>query len=120
MIREYKDYLMDLIEAIDKIEQFAEAPAYEDFEKDEKTIFAVIRALEVMGEAAKKIPAGVRNQYKQVPWKQMAGMRDKLIHEYFGVNIRVIWKTVKEDIPLVKPIIEQMVRDMQQNQGENK
>ena len=113
MIREYKDYLMDLIEAIDKMEQFTKDLTYEDFKKDEKTIFAVIRALEVMGEAAKKIPAGVRNKYKHIPWKQIAGMRDKLIHEYFGVNTQVIWKTVKEDIPLVKPIIKQMVGDMQ-------
>ena len=113
MIREYKDYLMDLIEAIDKMEQFAKDLTYEDFKKDEKTIFAVIRALEVMGEAAKKIPAGVRNKYKHVPWKQIAGMRDKLIHEYFGVNTQVIWKTVKEDIPLVKPIIKKMAGDMQ-------
>ena len=113
MIREYKDYLMDLIEAIDKMEQFTKDLTYEDFKKDEKTIFPVIRALEVMGEAAKKIPAGARNKYKHVPWKQIAGMRDKLIHEYFGVNTQVIWKTVKEDIPLVKPIIKQMVGDMQ-------
>jgi uncharacterized protein with HEPN domain len=112
MTREFKDYLMDLIEAMDKMEQFTEAITYEDFKKDEKTIFAVIRALEVMGEAAKKIPADARNKYKRIPWKQIAGMRDKLIHEYFGVNTRVIWKTVKEDIPLVKPIIKQMIDDM--------
>jgi len=113
MVREYKDYLMDLVEAMDKMEQFTRSLTYEDFKKDEKTIFAVIRALEIMGEAAKKIPAGARKKYKRIPWKQIAGMRDKLIHEYFGVNIQVIWKTVKEDIPLVKPIIRQMVGDMQ-------
>ena len=113
MIREYKDYLIDIIEAIDKIEQFTKAITFEDFKKDEKTIFAVIRALEVVGEAAKKIPVGARNRYKTIPWKQIAGMRDKLIHEYFGVNIQVIWKTIKEDIPLLKPIIKQMADDMQ-------
>ncbi|MBU4403899.1 MAG: DUF86 domain-containing protein [Actinobacteria bacterium] len=112
MRRDYKDYLMDLMEAIDKIEQFTVAVTRDDFMKDEKTIFAVIRALEVLGEAAKKIPAGARNKYKHIPWKQMAGMRDKLIHEYFGVNTGVIWKTVKEDIPLVKPLVKQMIDDI--------
>lgn len=113
MTRDYTDYLMDIIEAIDKIEQFTKAVTFDNFKKDEKTIFAVIRALEVMGEAAKKIPAGVRNKYKTIPWKQIAGMRDKLIHEYFGVNTQVIWKTIKEDVPLLKPRIKQMVNDIQ-------
>lgn len=113
MRREYKDYLMDLIDAIDKIEQFTKSITFENFEKDEKTIFAVIRALEIMGEAAKKIPPGTRAKYKHIPWKQIAGMRDKLIHEYFGVNTKVIWKTVKKDIPLVKPLIKQMSKDIQ-------
>ena len=66
-----------------------------------------------MGEAAKKIPAGTRAKYKHIPWKQITGMRDKLIHEYFGVNTKVIWKTVKEDIPMVKPLIKQMIKDIQ-------
>ena len=113
MRREYQDYLSDLIEAIDKIEQFIDLMTFEKFEKDEKTIFAVIRALEIMGEAAKKIPHGIRAKYKHIPWKQIAGMRDKLIHEYFGVNTKVIWKTVKEDIPMVKPLIKQMFKDIQ-------
>jgi len=60
-----------------------------------------------------KIPAGIRNKYKTIPWKQITGMRDKLIHEYFGVNTKVLWKTVKEDIPSVKPLFKQMADDMQ-------
>jgi len=112
MRREYQDYLSDLIEAIDKIEQFVGSMTYEKFGKDEKTIFAVIRALEIMGEAAKKIPSGIRVKYKNIPWKQIAGMRDKLIHEYFGINTKVIWKTVKEDVPMVKPLIKQMFKNI--------
>ena len=112
MKREYQDYLSDLIEAIDKIEQFVDPMTIEKFEKDEKTLFAVIRALEIMGEAAKKIPPGIRVKYKNIPWRQIAGMRDKLIHEYFGVNAKVVWKTVREDIPMVKPLIKQMIKDI--------
>jgi uncharacterized protein with HEPN domain len=112
MTREYKDYAMDMIAAIEKIEEFTSGMTPEDFEKDTKTVFAVIRALEVIGEAAKKIPLSARNRYKQIPWLQITGMRDKLIHEYFGVNIKVIWNTIKQDIPPLKPVIEQMLKDI--------
>jgi len=106
--REYKDYITDIIEAIESIEKFTEGFTFEDFKKDDKTISAVIRKLEIIGEAVKKIPASVRNKNKQIPWKKMAGIRDKLIHEYFGVNIKVVWRTIKEDLPKVKPLIKEM------------
>jgi len=96
MIREYKDYLADIIDAIDKSEMFVKNLRFEDFEKDIKTVYAVIRAFEIMGEAVKKIPASVRNKYKNIPWKEMAGMRDKLIHEYFGIKPRVVWKLLSK------------------------
>ncbi len=109
MIREYKDYLADIIDAIDKAEYFVKGMRFETFEKDAKTTFAVIRAFEVMGEAVKKIPASVRNKHKHIPWKQIAGMRDKLIHEYFGVKARVVWKTIKDDLPKVKPRLQEIL-----------
>lgn len=113
MKREYQDYLKDLIEAAEKIELFTAALTTENFKKDEKTIFAVIRALEVMGEAAKNIPQGIRAKYKNIPWRKIAGMRDKLIHEYFGVDTKVLWKTVKEDIPVITPLLKQLLKDIQ-------
>lgn len=106
MNREYKDYIFDVIDSIQKIEVFTKDISFEQFSKDEKTVFAVIRALEIIGEAVKKIPATVKNKYPDIPWKEIAGMRDKLIHEYFGVNVKVIWKTIKEDIPTIKPFIK--------------
>jgi uncharacterized protein with HEPN domain len=111
--RTYKDYLVDIIESIGKIEKFTYDSSFEDFKSDEKTIFAIIRTLEVIGEAAKKIPAEVKRKYSQIPWKKMAGMRDKLIHEYFGVNIKVIWRTIKEDIPELKPKIEKLLSEIE-------
>lgn len=73
MIREYKDYVMDISASIQKIEEFTNGITAEDFEKDTKTVFATIRALEVIGEAAKKIPLSVRNKYNQIPWLQITG-----------------------------------------------
>lgn len=108
--REYKDYLMDIIQAIEMVEKFTKGLDFQDFKSDEKTIFAVLRALEVIGEAVKKIPKSVKSEYEQISWRKMAGMRDKLIHEYFGVNIKVVWKTIKEDLPKVKPLIKEVLK----------
>ena len=83
----------------------------EAFAADKKTINAVIRSLEVLGEAAKRIPANVRKKYPQIPWKRMAGMRDKLIHEYAGVDIEIVWGVVREELPPLVPRIEKIVRD---------
>lgn len=92
--REVVDYLQDIHDAIKKAEQFTEGWDFERFTADDKTVFAVIRALEIIGEAAKKVPKSVRNRSPQVPWREITGIRDKLIHDYFGVNIEVVWKTV--------------------------
>ena len=112
MIREYKDYVVDMIDAVEKAESFVKGMNFESFEKDAKTMFAVIRAFEIMGEAVKNIPASVRNKYKAVPWKEMAGMRDKLIHEYFGIKPRVVWKTIKQDLPKIKPYLKAILAEL--------
>lgn len=111
MTREYKDYIVDIIDAVQKAESFIKGVRFEAFEKDAKTTYAVIRALEIIGEAVKKIPSSIRNKYKNIPWKEMAGMRDKLIHEYFGIKPRVVWKTIKQDLPKIKPYLRVMLKD---------
>jgi uncharacterized protein with HEPN domain len=107
--REFTDYLRDISDAIEKIEKFTEGMDSEGFAADDKTVYAVTRALEIIGEATKKVPTTIRDRYPQVSWREMAGIRDKLIHEYFGVNLEVIWKTVQEDLPPLKPLIDQML-----------
>ncbi len=112
--RIYTDYISDIVNEIKRIEEFTNNFSYEDFTKDEKTIYAVIRCFEIIGEAVKKIPLKVRNEYPDVPWKNMAGMRDKLIHEYFGVDHVTLWETVKIRIPQLKPLINLLLEKLRE------
>ena len=109
--RVYLDYLRDILESINKALSFVKGMSEDDFLQDEKTVFAVIRAFEIIGEATKKISDEVRTKYPAVPWREMAGMRDKLVHDYFGINLRVIWKSIEEDLPLLKVTIEQVLEE---------
>ncbi|MBS7651202.1 MAG: DUF86 domain-containing protein [Halobacteria archaeon] len=114
MKREFLDYVEDIIGAMEDALSFVEGMGYDDFAKNKRTVYAVIRAVEVIGEAVKKIPKTIRNRHPGIPWKDIAGMRDKLIHEYFGVDLRRVWKTVKEDIPNLKPLFEKILKDFEQ------
>lgn len=96
---------------MDDASKFVKDLNYDSFVKDRKTVYAVIRALEIIGEATKNIPSGVKNQYPEIPWKDMAGMRDKVIHAYFGVDLKRIWSTVSSDIPSLKACFEKMLRE---------
>lgn len=109
--RSYLDYLEDILAAIDAVAEFIEGMAYEDFENDRKTAFAVVRAMEIVGEAAKAIPVAVRQRFPDVPWRQMARMRDKLIHHYVAVNLRVVWMTATKDLPAMAPRLRQILSD---------
>ncbi|NUM73744.1 DUF86 domain-containing protein [candidate division KSB1 bacterium] len=98
-MRDAKLFLTDIMQAIDAIEGFVQGLDRDQFEQDDKTVSAVIRKLEIVGEAAKVIPEEIREKYSQIPWKEMAGMRDKLIHFYFGVDYGLVWQTIKNRIP---------------------
>lgn len=100
--RFYKDYLEDMINSIDEVFEFTEDLTYDSFYRDKKTVNAVVRSLEVLGEAGKKIPESIRRKDKDIPWKQICGMRDKLIHDYFGIDFEMIWKLIEEELLALK------------------
>jgi uncharacterized protein with HEPN domain len=106
--RDYSDYIQDILSSILEGLEFVKGLSYEDFQEDKKTLYAVIRTIEVMGEAAKNLPISIQKKYPEIPWKEIRGMRNKLIHEYFGVDTGVIWKTVQEDFPLLKKQIKKV------------
>ena len=104
-------YLEDILEAILAIESYMNDVSERQFELNIEKQDAVIRRLEIIGEASKKIPDDVRNANSSIPWRQMAGMRDIVIHEYYGVSIGMIWKVATSDIPNLKLEIEQLIKD---------
>ena len=108
--RDYRDYINDILDSIDDLGNFIKGMTFEEFTIDKKTINAVIRSVEVIGEASKKIPKTLRDKYPQVPWRKMAGMRDKLIHEYFGIDLEILWKVANEELPPIKPSIKEIKR----------
>ncbi len=109
MSNKYLNYLNDIKTAINSIENFIEGMIYEQFEGDDKTSSAVIRKFEIIGEATKKIPNNIKKKYSQIPWKEIAGMRDKLIHAYSEVDLRLVWMTIKKRLPELKSVIEEIL-----------
>ena len=104
-------YLIDILEAINSIEKFVAGLDFEAFKNDDLRCSAVIRKFEIMGEAAKNIPEDIRQKYDSVHWRGMAGMRDKLIHLYFGIKYEIVWNTVKDVIPELKTLIIKILED---------
>ncbi len=105
---EYRDYLKDILDSFNDISLFVGNMSFDNFNQDKKTIYAVVRCLEVIGEASKKVPRAVRDKYPAIPWIQMSGMLEKMIHGYFEVDHNILWHTVKEDIPSLKMFMQSL------------
>lgn len=94
--------------SVSRIEEYVGSVTFENFNKDQKTIDAVVRNLEIIGEAAKNISEEFIEKYSDLPWREMVSMRNKVIHEYFGVDISILWQTIKEDLPGLKMQVEEL------------
>ncbi len=105
-------YLQDILESIELIEQFIAGMEIDDLRKDIKTSDAVIKRFENIGEATKNIPETIRSRYPEVPWKEMAGMRDKLVHTYFGIKHELGWAAIKNRLPSIKPSLNKILADL--------
>ncbi len=112
MKRTYRLYLNDIIQAMNKIERYAQGLDYDSFINNEMVVDAVLRNIEVIGEAAAQIPETIKQQYSNIPWKKIIGLRNIVVHEYFGIDLDNIWKIVTENIPETKPQLVEMFEDL--------
>lgn len=112
MTRDYRLYLDDMVEAINRIDEYTKDISLQDFLGDKKTRDAVIKNFGVMGEAANNIPLELRNDYPDLPWQSMVGMRNKLVHEYFGIDLEVVWKTIKKHLPELKEDVIEIIDEL--------
>ena len=109
--KDYKLYLFDILESCKKIVSYTKGKTEREFANDKKTIDAVIRNIEIIGEAANKIPKEEREKIQQIPWKEVVAMRNKVVHEYFDVNVPIVWETVQTDIPTLKKNIQNALKN---------
>jgi len=107
------DYIEDILNAMLDIQEFIAEYSYDRFVNDRKTQYAVIRAIEIIGEASKNLPLEIREKYRAVPWRDMATMRDRLIHGYFGVDLIILWDTVQQDIPPLIPMFKSILAEIE-------
>lgn len=107
-------FLKDIYNSLEKIFKYTENISYDEFLKSDIMKDAVERNFEIIGEAVKNLSEDFRNQYPQIPFKQVAGMRDKLIHDYFGIDYEILWKTIKDKLPQFKTEIENLIKTFEE------
>lgn len=107
-------YLRDILSEIEKLKNFTSS-GREEFLRDPKTQYAVIHAIQIIGEAAKRISGELKDTQPDLPWKQISGMRDVVVHDYAGVKIDLVWDTVAESIPMLENVIRTMVKQLEQH-----
>ncbi len=102
----------DILKAIEKIERYMDGISLAKFKQNELVIDAVVRNFEIIGEASKSIPRSIQHVYPDIPWKEMKGMRDVLIHEYFGVDIKILWHAAKKNLPILRKQLEMLLQSV--------
>jgi len=111
--RDIRAYLDDILVHIDLAQNFVEGMTFQDFQDDDKTILAVTRALEIIGEAAKQVPPAIREQYSDISWRDITGMRDRIAHVYFGIDLEIVWSTAQNRLSTLRSGIQNVLEDME-------
>ena len=114
-MREARAYLRHILEECEFLMRNSSGLSFENFVNDPVLERAFVRSLEIIGEAVKKLPLYLKNQYPEIPWKKIAGMRDVLIHGYFGVDYRIVWETVQKEVPLLKVQVQKILRKIEED-----
>jgi len=120
MKREWKLFVQDIYDAIRYIKEFVGDMNRKEFLADEKTRSAVAFKIENIGEASKNIPKVIRAKYKDLPWTDMARMRDKVTHFYFGIDYEIVWTVVKKELPAIEPAITKILSDLKESEKKKK
>ncbi len=110
--REIKFLLEDILESAQKIIAYTNDMSFDDFIKDDKTIDAVVRNFEIIGEAAKRVPEDFKSIHPEIEWYRIIGFRNRIIHDYFGIDYSVVWKIKEEDVPILSDFIQQAITDL--------
>lgn len=116
--RDIRDYLNDILTHIALAEKFVEGMSFETFKTDDKTILALTRAIEIVGEATKQIPDDLRALYPDIAWQQITGMRNRLAHVYFGIDLEIVWNATHQELPKLQPVIQALLDKLMASENE--
>jgi uncharacterized protein with HEPN domain len=111
-MRDYSILLKDIITSIEAAERFTAGMSFDNFTSDDKTNFAVVRCMEIIGEASKSLPAEIRDAHSEIPWKAIVGTRNIIAHAYAEVDLAEVWNTVKNDLPRLKPQVQKILEEL--------